>query len=462
MTFGDLVSRVLQPLADIEEDIGPKRKRGPSAAERKREMVQRFIEDWRRDIGPDIYPAARLIVPELDLERNNFHIKEAEMAKILPQVVGIAKISAHARLLSSSTSNSQPFLDACDEVLRCRPFPTVSKDLLRVDQVSNKLDALSRLTKLNDRVEAVRELAQLTTPDEMMWIIRIILDQVWLDVADAFEDAWHVQARLLRRTTSCLRLVCWELSDPKTRLSDRDVPVKLFRCFQPQRPAHQIKPLRSDQGIMDGTLRALHLRDGETFYVEDQLNGRRTQLHVSVSSGGTALEFRWWSGAGSDWTYTYGATPSGGKLAPYIKDAFQTGLTAAVFDGEMMVYDKDKGSIDPHDWLGPQYSDGVDTWPVFRIYDIVLLQHVDPALSIDITTADLSSRRKMLELLVKPCADRLEIHPAEEATSAAQLQEKFDRAIAEGKDGLVVKDPKSKYCPGGRPQTWAVMCPGYN
>lgn len=78
-----------------------RRKAGPHGAgavnltpqERRRDIIQRFISRWRRDVGDDIYPAFRLIIPEKDRDRAMYGLKEKVIGKLLVKIMKIDKNS---------------------------------------------------------------------------------------------------------------------------------------------------------------------------------------------------------------------------------------------------------------------------------------------------------------------------------------------------------------------------------
>ena len=82
LRFSVLVSSLLEAL--VLEQQRPSRK-GPqySAHERRRDLINRFIQRWRSEVGPDIYPAFRLIMPDRDKDRPMYGLKEASLGKML-------------------------------------------------------------------------------------------------------------------------------------------------------------------------------------------------------------------------------------------------------------------------------------------------------------------------------------------------------------------------------------------
>jgi DNA ligase 4 len=86
LTFRDLVCSLFEAMVNLQNK--PQARRGPkhSAHEARRDIILRFIERWRHQVGPDIYPAFRLIMPDRDKDRPMYGLKEASLGKMLVAV----------------------------------------------------------------------------------------------------------------------------------------------------------------------------------------------------------------------------------------------------------------------------------------------------------------------------------------------------------------------------------------
>ena len=86
LPFRDLVCSLFETLVDLQNK--PRTRRGPqySAHEARRNVINRFIQRWRNEVGPDIYPAFRLIMPDRDKDRPMYGLKEASLGKMLVTV----------------------------------------------------------------------------------------------------------------------------------------------------------------------------------------------------------------------------------------------------------------------------------------------------------------------------------------------------------------------------------------
>ena len=86
LKFSDLVCSLLEAMVDLQHK--PRTRKGPqySAVEARRDVINRFIQRWRNEVGPDIYPAFRLIMPDRDRDRPMYGLKEASLGKMLVAV----------------------------------------------------------------------------------------------------------------------------------------------------------------------------------------------------------------------------------------------------------------------------------------------------------------------------------------------------------------------------------------
>jgi DNA ligase 4 len=54
--------------------------------ELRQEIIGSFIAKWKANVGNDIYPAFRLILPEQDRERQMYGLKEKALGKLVIKV----------------------------------------------------------------------------------------------------------------------------------------------------------------------------------------------------------------------------------------------------------------------------------------------------------------------------------------------------------------------------------------
>ncbi|KAE8353016.1 DNA ligase 4 [Aspergillus coremiiformis] len=480
LPFHVLFQSLFNPLSEIKKKPagagpGPARKKvGPhglssanlNPVEKRRDVIERFISRWRTAVGDDIYPAFRLILPDKDRDRAMYGIKEKAIGKLLIRIMKIDKNSEDAlnllnwKLPGQTTTSSMAgdFAGRCYEVLSKRPMRTEVGDMT-IEDVNEKLDQLSAASKEDQQLQILMEFYRRMNPEELMWLIRIILRQMKVGATErTFFDVWHPDAENLYSTSSSLRRVCWELHDPNIRLEAEDRGITLMQCFQPQLAQFQMHSLDRMVSRMKPT------EDDPVFWIEEKLDGERMQLHMmSNDSVPGRRTFRFWSRKAKDYTYLYGngIYDENGALTRYLKDAFADGVESLILDGEMITWDTEQDAIAPFGTLKTAaiseqrnpYSS--TTRPLFRIFDILYLN------GRDLTRYTLRDRRNALQKTIKPVHRRFEIHSYEEATGKTEVEEALRRVVEEASEGLVIKNPRSPYRLNERHDDWMKVKPEY-
>lgn len=417
-------------------------------------------------MGDDIYPAFRLILPDKDRDRAMYGIKEKVIGKMLVKIMKIDKNSEDALSLlnwklpgqSAATRMAGDFAGRCYDVLSKRPMRTEVGDM-RIEEVNEKLDKLSAATKENEQVPLLAEFYRRMNPEELMWLIRIILRQMKVGATERTLFAvWHPDAENLYSISSSLRRVCWELHDPNIRLEEDDRGIGLMQCFQPQLAQFQIHSFERMIARMKPT------EEDPVFWIEEKLDGERMQLHMESDGsipGGTRFGF--WSRKAKDYTYLYGngIYDENGALTRHLKNAFADGVESIILDGEMITWDPEQDAPVPFGTLKTAalseqrnpFSQGQR--PVLRVFDVLYLN------GRDLTKYTLRDRRNALEKTIKPVHRRFEIHPYQEATTTADIETALRSVVAEASEGLVLKNPRSPYRLNERHDDWMKVKPEY-
>ncbi|KAL4866354.1 hypothetical protein BDV12DRAFT_173099 [Aspergillus spectabilis] len=478
LPFHTLFQNLFNPLSEIKKKpAGPpvnRRRAGPhgqSAAnlnplERRRDVIERFISRWRKEVGDDIYPAFRLILPDKDRDRAMYGMKEKVIGKMLIKIMKIDKNSEDGlnllnwKLPGQSTTSSMAgdFAGRCYDVVSKRPMRTEVGNML-IDEVNEKLDQLSTASKEEQQLPILSEFYRRMNPEELKWLIRIILRQMKVGATErTFFDVWHPDAENLYSISSSLRRVCWELHDPNLRLDAEDRGVSLMQCFQPQLAQFQMQSLDRMIGRMKPT------EDDSVFWIEEKLDGERMQLHmVSDASAPGGKRFRFWSRKAKDYTYLYGngIYDEAGSLTRHLKDAFADGVDNLILDGEMITWNTEQDAPEPFGTLKTAalseqrnpFQKGIH--PLLRVFDILYLN------GRDLTRYTLRDRRNALQKAIKPVHRRFEIHSFEEATTKEEVEASLRNVVAEASEGLVLKNPRSPYRLNERHDDWMKVKPEY-
>jgi DNA ligase-4 len=86
LKFRGLVCSLFEAMIDLQNKSHKRKGPQASAHDGRRSIINRFISKWRREVGPDIYPAFRLIMPDRDKDRPMYGLKEASLGKMLVAV----------------------------------------------------------------------------------------------------------------------------------------------------------------------------------------------------------------------------------------------------------------------------------------------------------------------------------------------------------------------------------------
>lgn len=476
LPFHDIYLTLFNPLSENKKKpTGPaiaRRKQGPHGSKAspndiRRSIIERFISRWRKDVGNDIYPAFRLIVPEKDRDRAMYGLKEMTLGKLLVRVMKIDKNSddgynlLHWKLpgVNRTSQMAGDFAGRCFEVISKRPMRTTPGDMT-IAEVNELLDRLSVAQKEENQLPIIEQFYNRMNAEELMWLIRMILRQMKIGATEkTIFEIWHPDADNLFNISSSLRRVCWELYDPEVRLEGEDRGIHLMQCFQPQLAAFQMRS-------MEQMVTKMNLTEADPeFWIEEKLDGERMQLHMTEDgSAPGGKRFGFWSRKAKDYTYLYGNSyeDDNAALTRHIKGAFNEGVRNIILDGEMITWDPREDSAVPFGTLKTAaLSEQANPYqttcnrPLYRVFDCLYLNDRD------LTRYTLRDRRKALEASVSSIHRRMEIHEYDKAASAADIEPQLRKVVAEASEGLVLKNPRSEYRLNDRNDDWIKVKPEY-
>ncbi|OMP87994.1 DNA ligase 4 [Diplodia seriata] len=476
LPFHSLYLDLFNPLNENKKKptgpVASRRKQGPHGKahmtpnEIRRNIVDRFISKWRQQVGNDIYPAFRLIIPEKDRDRAMYGLKEKAIGKLLVRVLRIDKDSEDGFNLlnwklpgqNARAAMAGDFAGRCFDVISKRPMLTKPGNMT-IGEVNERLDTLSAASKEEDQLPIFEDFYQRMDAEEMMWLIRVILRQMKVGATErTIFDIWHPDAESLFNVSSSLRRVCWELYDPSIRLDGEGAVIGLMQCFQPQLAAFQMYSFEKMVQRLKPT------EDDDEFWIEEKLDGERMQLHMvedeNVPGG---KRFRFWSRKAKDYTYLYGNgfDDDNSALTRHLKDAFHDGVRNIILDGEMITWDMEQDAIVPFGTLKTAalseqknpFSTG--RRPLYKIFDCLYLND-EP-----LTQYTLRDRRKALAASIHSIHRRFEIHNYDSGHTPSDIETLLRKVVAEASEGLVIKNPRSSYRLNQRNDDWIKVKPEY-
>lgn len=479
LLFSDLYRDLFNPLNENKRQPtgglaarrkGPRSQTQLSPQEQRRHIIDRFITRWRKEVGPDFYPALRLILPDKDRDRGVYGLKENAIGKLLVKLMKIDKNSEdgynllHWKLPGQTTQSrlAGDFAGRCFEGISKRPMRTEPGDMT-IAEVNEQLDKLAASASEAENLRVFETFYHRMNAEEMMWLIRIVLRQMKVGATEkTLLYLWHPDGETLFSVSSSLRRVCWELHDPSLRLEQEEAGITLMQCFQPQLAQFQMPA--SFQKMTD-LLRPTP--DDAEFWIEEKLDGERMQMHMlSDPAHPGGKRFCFWSRKAKDYTYLYGNGFLDDKsaLTRHLKNAFASGVRNIILDGEMITWDMGVDKIVPFGTLktaalaeqqNRSGSDSSGHRPLFRVFDILYLNDKQ------LTQYTLRDRSRALEKALKPVHRRLEIHGHTAATSPDAIEPLLRDVVANASEGLVLKNPRAMYRLNSRNDDWLKVKPEY-
>ncbi|KAL5615057.1 hypothetical protein BROUX41_005122 [Berkeleyomyces rouxiae] len=493
LRFSELYTALFDPLMQIQKrstDQGSHPKaRGTHASkitpyEQKRHVIDGFISRWRKEVGNDFFPAMRLILPDKDSHRGVYGLKENAIGRLLVKLMQIDKNSEDGYSLlhwkipgqSMAARMAGDFPARCYEVLAKRPM-RIEPGPMTIADVNEQLDKLIGASGEAENLEIFRGFYNNMCPEELLWIIRIILKHMKVGATEkTLLNLWHREAEALFNVSSSLQRICWELWDHTISLNQEVTGITLGQCFQPQLAQYQTS------ASFDRLAKYLRPEENDSeFWIEEKLDGERIQMHMEADSsvlGGK--RFHWFSRKTKDYTYLYGQTLAqrDSALTKHLEDCFDNKVESIILDGEMITWDPENDIILPFGTLKSaaleekrRTENEKGHQPFFCVFDLLHLN------GHDLTKYTLRDRWAALERVIKPhriqndqagemetvkgVFRRLEIHKHIVTSSAADIEPALRDVINRSSEGLVLKNPRSMYRLNSRNDDWLKVKPEY-
>ncbi|KAI0820786.1 DNA ligase 4 [Trametes gibbosa] len=417
--------------------------------DKRRKLIHAWFNHWRKDVGYDLFPVLRLILPQKDRERAIYGLKEKNLAKAYIKVIPLGRHDPDAiRLLNwkkptDRYHSSGDFPTVLYEVVNKRS--SVVEGTMTITDINNLLDELAQnMGKSDIQSKILQRAYDRCTPEEQRWLVRIILKDMIISVKEnTVFGVFHPDAHDLFNTCSDLKKVTWELWNPERRLNDEDKAVQIFRAFAPmlcKRPIKKIEDSVKEMG-------------GRPFIIEEKLDGERIQLHKRGN------EYFYCSRKGKDYTYLYGKHVGSGSLTPYIDAAFDPRVDEIILDGEMLVWDPVSERNLPFGTLKTaaigKSKKKFNPRPCFRVFDLLYLN------GMPLLHKSVKFRKRNLRSCIQEIAGRIEVVSQFEGRTAKDVRLRMDEIIANRGEGLIMKHPDSKYVLNGRNKDWIKVKPEY-
>lgn len=170
------------------------------------------------------------------------------------------------------------------------------------------------------------------TAIDQKWLIRIMLERIRFGIGpQKIMSMFHPAANDLYARYSHLSKVCDCIERKEIGGGDAELLVD-DSIVQPGQP---FRPMLCQASH---TVNLEQLIANEEFYLETKLDGERFQLHII----GDGQQYRYFSRKSKEYTQKFGGDVTTGTLTPYISRLFKQPISSAIFDGEMMVWNRDE------------------------------------------------------------------------------------------------------------------------
>jgi len=409
----------------------------------------------------DIYPLMRLTLPQLDTERPNYKVKHKNLSRMYVDMLALPETSEDARSLlewkkpqAGFQRNEQGnFPEVVYSVIKDRC--TITRGSITVGEINKLLDALAAAESIEAKRILLTELHTRCTAQEQRWLLRIILKDMQIGMKeDSIFNMLHADAKEHYNSVCDLHNTCQKCSDPTYRLDSIDVvPFQPFKPRLAQR-ADNWKIIHKFLG-----------KKGE-YVAEYKLDGERVVCHFERGAGdGGSSKAQWWTRNCHDFTKNYGE-----PMAPILAECFPPELQSCMLDGEMMVWNQEKG-----DYAAFGENRGLSDYqrritagyqPCYVVFDI--LWHNGRSLAQN----TLRERRDLLQSLLRWKPHSLElsevwvVQPNPQGsppsdTHTLEIMLWLDRAMERGYEGIMFKSLASTYAPGARDGDWMKLKPDY-
>lgn len=241
-----------------------------------------------RESGVEMFPILRLILPNLDRDRDSYNMKEAKVARTLIKMLDLPP-GNDKTVLSKSFMMAGQAADFGDVVYSViRKYLSNFKTTLTVQELNIFLDDLTKRESESEAEDILMKIFKKSSPENIRWIIRVILKDLKLGVgSNSILNCYHKDGAAFYATNNSLRKVCEVLADQNIKLHELEIEI-----FEPFRPMLSKR--------IDATNFKKEFPEDKLFYIENKFDGERFQLHMSNNN------FKYFSRNGFDYTENLG------------------------------------------------------------------------------------------------------------------------------------------------------------
>jgi len=317
------------------------------------------------------------------------------------------------------------------------------RDRLTVDELWQRANRM--VTEDEDRLTFLETVFQDTTPTGAKYFTRMALNQMRIGVglgtlARALAKAFDVKAACIEHLYAMSNDIGLAAAQAQKgqKVLDR-TGLTLFRPYHFMN-AHKI----------DSAIEIFQRLKGKQILFEVKYDGARLQIHLRRSR---PPEIKLYSRRLNDDT----------ESMPDVVAALQQAWTGgdAIMEGEVVAFDKTLKKKQPFqavlNRLGRKYeiAEKVKEIPlVLYLFDLLYYEGED------LMNVPQLERRQRLQNLFRP-TERVQLTEMMLSDRLADEEKFFRKALKEGHEGLMAKDPEAHYQPGKRTENWMKLKPAF-
>ncbi|XP_043526731.1 DNA ligase 4 [Frieseomelitta varia] len=414
---------------------------------RKADILKRFIQKCRlmshklktefATMNVSLYPILRLILPDLERERDAYNLKEKSLADLYIRVFCLGKDSKDANKLkqykipTAKNIAGRDFAEKAYWILQNR-FPRESSNFT-IERINLFLDDLSSKNKTSlSKNETFKVLFGKINALEFKWITRIILKNLKLGIGTKkILQVFHRDANSLFNVSSNLQHVCDTLYDPQMRYHH---DIQVFSHFKPMLLERcQIEDIEK---LFNGN---------KEYNVQCKYDGERFQMHMKDG------KYKYFTRQGYDFTNKsgFGETSSSGFMSSVFGQLLNPQVKSVILDGELMGWHKEKKSLGSKamSYDVKRLSNNSHYQQCFVAFDIIMY---NDNLLIN------EPYEKRFEILKDTFTEKegcLLLCKSTKISKSEELCKIFNESIKNKEEGVVVKECNSKYKPNIRDGT---------
>lgn len=259
-----------------------------------------------RETSVEMFAILRLILPNLDRDRDSYNMKEAKVARTLIKMLDLPPGNDRTVLSKSFMMAGQAadFGDVVYSVIR--KYLSNFKTTLTIQELNIFLDDLTKRKSESEAEEILMKIFKKSSPENIRWIIRIILKDLKLGIgSNSILNSYHKDGASFYASNNSLRKVCEVLADQNVKL--HELEIEIFEAF---------RPMLSKR--IDAVNFKKEFPEDKLFYLENKFDGERFQLHMSNN------KFKYFSRNGFDYTEHLGESYETGKLKLHLQIFYNT------------------------------------------------------------------------------------------------------------------------------------------